>query len=83
MDMVASSLEGDVVLRRYSRGFPASGQESVPATCARLWESGRLAFSACPGKTFNTAGLRSSAIAARGELGERLEEAKRLMGLHN
>ena len=36
-----------------------------------------------PGKTFNSAGLEASAIAVRGELGERLEEAKRLMGLHN
>ena len=36
-----------------------------------------------PGKTFNTAGLEASAIVVRGEVGERLEEAKRLMGLHN
>lgn len=48
-----------------------------------LWESGRLIQCSSPGKTFNSAGLESSAIAVRGIFGARLEEAKRLMGLHN
>lgn len=49
----------------------------------QLWESGRLIQCASPGKTFNTAGLEASAIIVRGQLGAQLEEAKRLMGLHN
>lgn len=51
--------------------------------CPELWHAGRLIQCTSPGKTFTTAGLEASAIMVRGDLGERLEEVKRLVGLHN
>lgn len=89
MDMVASlALEGDVLVLSddIHADFQRPGKNRYQPLAAlepRLWESGHLIQCMSPGKTFNTAGLEASAIAVRGELGERLEEAKRLMGLHN
>lgn len=89
MDMVASlARQGDVLVLSddIHADFQRPGRNRyrpLAAVAPRLWESGRLIQCASPGKTFNSAGLEASAIAVRGELGERLEEAKRLMGLHN
>ena len=89
MDMVASlARQGDVLVLSddIHADFQRPGRNRyrpLAAVAPRLWESGRLIQCASPGKTFNSAGLEASAIAVRGELGERLEKAKRLMGLHN
>ena len=60
-----------------------NGYRPLAIHSQQLWESGRLIQCCSPGKTFNSAGLEASAIVVRGVLGARLEEAKRLMGLHN
>ena len=89
MDMVASlALQGDVLVLSddIHADFQRPGRNRyrpLAAVAPRLWESGGLIQCASPGKTFNIAGLEASAIVVRGVLGERLEEAKRLMGLHN
>lgn len=89
MDMVASlALHGDVLVLSddIHADFQRPGRnryQPLAAVAPRLWESGCLIQCMSPGKTFNTAGLEASAIAVHGELGARLEEAKRLMGLHN
>ena len=89
MEMVASlALEREVLVLSddIHADFQRPGRnryQPLAAIARRLWESGHLIQCMSPGKTFNTAGLEASAIAVRGKLGERLEEAKRLMGLHN
>ena len=89
MDMVASlALHGDVLVLSddIHADFQRPGRnryQPLAAVAPRLWESGGLIQCMSPGKTFNTAGLEASAIAVCGELGAHLEEAKRLMGLHN
>lgn len=89
MEMVASlALEWDVLVLSddIHADFRRPGRnryQPLTAVSPRLWKSGHLIQCMSPGKTFNTAGLEASAIAVHGELGERLEEAKRLMGLHN
>ena len=89
MEMVASlAVQGDVLVLSddIHADFQRPGRkryQPLSDFAPHLWESGRLIQCMSPGKTFNTAGLEASAIAVRGEVGERLEEAKRLMGLHN
>ncbi|WP_022868343.1 MalY/PatB family protein [Schaalia vaccimaxillae] len=51
--------------------------------CPDLWEDGRLIHCASPGKTFTIAGLEATAVITTSKMGERLEAAKRRMGLHN
>lgn len=48
-----------------------------------LWESGHIIHCASPGKTFNLAGLESTAIFSQGDTAKLLHKAKRAYGLHN